>query len=63
MIRGHISKAFLAAMLSLPLASATGLAQKAEDFYKDKTIRVMSVTGAGGTMDLYLLLFMKHAKK
>ncbi|MFN3351190.1 Bug family tripartite tricarboxylate transporter substrate binding protein, partial [Pseudorhodoplanes sp.] len=40
-----------------------GLAQKAEDFYKDKTIRVMSVTGAGGTMDLYLLLFMKHAKK
>lgn len=38
-------------------------AQSAADFYKGKTIRVASSTGAGGTMDLYLLLMMKHMEK
>ncbi|MDP1647478.1 MAG: tripartite tricarboxylate transporter substrate-binding protein [Rubrivivax sp.] len=38
-------------------------AQSAADFYKGKTIRVASSTGAGGTMDLYLLLTMKHMEK
>ncbi len=47
-------------------AASTGLgayAQSAADFYKGKTIRVASSTGAGGTMDLYLLLMMKHMEK
>lgn len=45
------------------LTAGTALAQSAEDFYKGKTIRFMSTTGAGGTMDLYLLLTMKHMEK
>ncbi len=59
----HGAKPLLAAVLSVPLLMSAALAQNAEDFYKGKTLRVMSTTGAGGTMDLYLLLFMKHAKK
>ncbi|GGD42281.1 Bug family tripartite tricarboxylate transporter substrate binding protein [Sinisalibacter lacisalsi] len=38
-------------------------AQSPEEFFAGKTLRVVSSTGAGGTMDLYLLLFMKHAEK
>ena len=44
---------------ALPMSSAVA----AEDFYRGKTIRVVSSTGAGGTMDLYLLLAMKHMEK
>ncbi len=44
---------------ALPMSSAVA----AEDFYRGKTIRVVSSTGAGGTMDLYLLLTMKHMEK
>lgn len=43
--------------------AAGAAAQGAADFYKGKTIRVASSTGAGGTMDLYLLLTMKHMEK
>ncbi|MGQ4878086.1 Bug family tripartite tricarboxylate transporter substrate binding protein [Billgrantia sp. LNSP4103-1] len=48
----------LAAACITPLVS-----QATEDFYEDKTIRMVSTTGAGGTMDLYLLLTMKHMEK
>lgn len=50
-----------AAMFAVSIGSAT--AQTAEEFYDGQTIRLVSSTGAGGTMDLYLLLFMKHAEK
>lgn len=43
--------------------STTTVAQSPEDFYAGKTLRFMSTTGAGGTMDLYLLLTMKHIEK
>jgi len=56
-------KKLLAASLALGLLAAPAWAQTAEEFYRDKTIRVTSVTGAGGTMDLYILLFMRHAEK
>jgi putative tricarboxylic transport membrane protein len=38
-------------------------AETAEEFFKGKTIRVVNPTGAGGTMDLYILLAMKYMKK
>lgn len=54
----------LAIGLVAALAWATqGWAQSAQEFYKGKTIRVVSSTGAGGTMDLYLLLTMKYMEK
>lgn len=54
---------FAASAASLVLSIAPASAQSAEDFYAGKTLRVVSSTGAGGTMDLYLLLFMKYAEK
>lgn len=51
-----------AAVAATALFGAPAMAETPEQFYKGKTIRVMSTTGAGGTMDLYLLLFMKYAK-
>lgn len=57
----HLIRAALAvAATSIGL---TANAQSAADFYKGKTIRVASSTGAGGTMDIYLLLMMKHMEK
>ncbi len=41
----------------------TAFAETAEEFYQGKTIRVVNPTGAGGTMDLYILLAMKYMKK
>lgn len=49
--------------LALSAAALGAHAQSAADFYKGKTIRVASSTGAGGTMDIYLLLMMKHMEK
>ncbi|MEX1166739.1 MAG: tripartite tricarboxylate transporter substrate-binding protein, partial [Hydrogenophaga sp.] len=51
------------AALAVVSFGAGANAQSAADFYKGKTIRVASSTGAGGTMDLYLLLMMKHMEK
>ncbi len=51
------------AMMALALALSLGfgtMAMAAEDFYEGKTIRVINTTSAGGTMDLYLLLLIKH---
>lgn len=60
-------------MLGLAVSAAVGLAasilphdasaQSPEEFYEGKTIRVMNSTGAGGTMDLYLLLLMKYMQQ
>lgn len=59
-----ISRRFFAAAIAASFTLATPLhAQSAEEFFAGKTLRVVSSTGAGGTMDLYLLLFMKHAQK
>lgn len=52
-----------AVALAVAVMAAPAMAQGAADFYKGKTIRVASSTGAGGTMDLYLLLTMKHMEK
>lgn len=52
----------VAALVALG-AAGQAWAQGAADFYKGKTIRMISSTGAGGTMDLYLLLTMKHMEK
>ncbi|WP_439527269.1 Bug family tripartite tricarboxylate transporter substrate binding protein [Pannonibacter sp.] len=66
---GKFSKYTRKAVAALTVAAGVSLlafsasAQDAEQFYKGKTIRVMSTTGAGGTMDLYLLLMMKHMTK
>jgi len=49
--------------LGLGLGGVQAHAQSAEAFYAGKTIRLISSTGAGGTMDLYLLLFMSHAQR
>lgn len=38
-------------------------ADAAQEFFSGKTIRVVNPTGAGGTMDLYILLSMKYMKK
>lgn len=51
------------AALAVPFFGAAVNAESPEEFYKGKTIRVMNSTGAGGTMDLYLLLLMKHMQK
>lgn len=51
------------AALTTTLMTATSVAQTPEQFYEGKTLRFMSTTGAGGTMDLYLLLTMKHIEK
>lgn len=53
----------VAAMLATVGAPMAANAETAEAFFSGKTLRVVSSTGAGGTMDLYLLLFMKHAEK
>lgn len=45
------------------MATSAVHASNAEAFYDGKTIRFMNSTGAGGTMDLYLLLVMKHMEK
>ncbi|MEX0624879.1 Bug family tripartite tricarboxylate transporter substrate binding protein [Saccharospirillum sp.] len=55
-------------MLALALGTTAALsmpanAESAEEFYDGKTLRFMSTTGAGGTMDLYMLLTMKHMEK
>lgn len=52
-------------MVGMTLAGAAFSlqAQTPEEFYEGKTLRFMSTTGAGGTMDLYLLLTMKHMEK
>lgn len=55
--------AISAVALTIGLAASAVSAQTPEEFYTGQTIRVMSTTGAGGTMDLYLLLMMKHAPK
>lgn len=47
----------------LAMGASTATAQSPEEFYKGKTLRFMHVTGAGGTMDLYMLLAMKHVTK
>lgn len=60
MISRRIFTIALAASLAL---AGPAVAQTAEEFFDGKTLRVVSSTGAGGTMDLYLLLFMKHAEK
>jgi tripartite-type tricarboxylate transporter receptor subunit TctC len=58
-----LSRALLAATLvALPLASPS-FAQSPEEFYKGKTVRIMHVTGPGGTMDLYVLMVIKHIQK
>ncbi|WP_417671584.1 Bug family tripartite tricarboxylate transporter substrate binding protein [Roseibium sp.] len=57
-----IKRILAAAVAASALFGASASAETPEEFYKGKTIRVMSTTGAGGTMDLYLLLFMKYAK-
>ncbi|MFN7024659.1 MAG: Bug family tripartite tricarboxylate transporter substrate binding protein [Pseudorhizobium sp.] len=59
MIKRRMFSVLLACTLIVPSA----FAQTAEEFFADKTLRVVSSTGAGGTMDLYLLLFMKYAAK
>lgn len=56
-------KKIFAATAALALLTAPSFAQTPEEFFAGKTLRVTSVTGAGGTMDLYILLFMKHAEK
>lgn len=57
-------KRILAATTAVSMLFVSPLAaQSAEEFFAGQTIRVVSSTGAGGTMDLYLLLFMKHAEK
>lgn len=38
-------------------------AETPEEFFAGKTMRVVNPTGAGGTMDLYILLTMKYMKK
>lgn len=45
------------------MIAQTALAESPEEFYSNNTLRFMSTTGAGGTMDLYLLLTMKHIEK
>ncbi|MFN4100711.1 MAG: tripartite tricarboxylate transporter substrate-binding protein, partial [Pararhodobacter sp.] len=52
----------IAAAASLTVG-ASAQAQTPEEFFEGRTIRVISSTGAGGTMDLYLLLFMKYAER
>lgn len=52
----------IAAAASLTIG-VTAQAQTPEEFYAGSTLRVVSSTGAGGTMDLYLLLFMKYAER
>lgn len=59
--RSFIKASVVVAAISL--AFGAHAQQSATDFYKGKTIRVTSSTGAGGTMDLYLLLMMKHMEK
>lgn len=48
------------ATLGLPTMAQS---QSAEEFFAGKTLRVMNSTSAGGTMDLFLLLMMKHMEK
>jgi tripartite-type tricarboxylate transporter receptor subunit TctC len=50
------------ALAMAPLAN-DARAQSPEEFYKGKTIRLMHVTGPGGTMDLYALMVIKHMQK
>lgn len=52
----------VAAMFGV-VSSQSARADAAEDFFGGKTIRVVNPTGAGGTMDLYILLAMKYMKK
>lgn len=49
-----------AAMTCLIALGAPVTAMAAESFYENRTIRVVNTTSAGGTMDLYLLLLIKH---
>jgi tripartite-type tricarboxylate transporter receptor subunit TctC len=53
---------FAATLATLPLSTPAS-AQSPEEFYKGKTLRLMHVTGPGGTMDLYALLVIKHMQK
>lgn len=50
----------LAALLCAGLMGVASVAMAAESFYENRTIRVVNTTSAGGTMDLYLLLLIKH---
>ncbi|MGJ7459305.1 Bug family tripartite tricarboxylate transporter substrate binding protein [Halomonas sp. RA08-2] len=56
-------KKCLTATLLTAACVAPLTAQATEEFFAGKTIRMVSTTGAGGTMDLYLLLTMKHMEK
>lgn len=58
--RGFLLSFFAVLGLNLGIVSP---AVAAEDFYRGKTVRVMNATSAGGTMDLYLLLLIKHMEK
>lgn len=51
-------------LVTLMLVSGSAYAESEDpaSFFENKTIRIMSTTGSGGTMDLYLLLFMKYAQ-
>lgn len=53
----------LVAILAVMPLISTASAQTPEEFYKGKTLRMMHVTGAGGSMDLYVLLAIKHMQK
>ena len=57
-----VSAIFVAAVVGAGSVQVA-LAETAEDFFRGQTIRVVNPTGAGGTMDLYILLSMKYMKK
>lgn len=53
----------LAAAIGIAQTSTVALAETPEEFYRNKTLTLMHVTGPGGTMDLASLLVIKHMPK
>lgn len=62
-VGARLSSAFCVAAMLWTAGPMQASAETAEEFFKGKTIRVVNPTGAGGTMDLYILLAMKYMKK
>lgn len=53
----------LAAVIGVAQTSSHALAESPEEFFRNKTLTLMHVTGPGGTMDLASLLVIKHMPK
>jgi tripartite-type tricarboxylate transporter receptor subunit TctC len=64
--RPHFERACFTAGAAALLLWLAGCAQDdldAATFYQNNTLRIVNTTGAGGTMDLYILLLTRHMGK